>query len=217
MTNSKKPDFVTAFDLAFEGTDDTLTCYQFLYGSQLYGTLFGVYGRFGGQRSADGDTYYIESLELKLVNYQGVVNIGFIDDPVFEEELKETGESEMNIYFAVQGTSILLTKYVNFDEPIEIKKPHRIPIFFNRILVPLPGFNSSNEHRDPRQTIGDVPVLPFFDSEFHYRNGTEYYENVLRPGMLGYEPQAIMAPSISTITWKMPSGRCHRSKVIVYF
>jgi hypothetical protein len=215
----KETELVTALDLSFEGADKSKNCFQFVYGSQLYGTLFGVYARFKATESDDGQWLYVKSLSLRLLNYQGILNIGFTKDEItFEDKKKadEYGEKGMNIYFFVQGTSRKFTKPFEFETPIKIKKGDRPPLTFNRIVRPLPGFESkgtlgpkdpSEPHKDP------VPHLRFFDSEFHYRNGVDYYDNLLRPGMFGYQGEK----KKNSFKLTLPSLRCHQSKVILYF
>ena len=51
---------------------------QFIYGSQLYGTVFAVYAKFNC--SIEGNEATLNSIDFKLINYKGCVNLGFTGD-----------------------------------------------------------------------------------------------------------------------------------------
>ena len=55
---------------------------QLVYASSLYGTLFAVYATFDTEES--GDERILKLMHLRLYNYKGFVNIGFIGDPKFD-------------------------------------------------------------------------------------------------------------------------------------
>lgn len=186
--------------------------YQFVYGSQLYGTLFGVFAKFTARKSKEKNVYHVTAFSLKLLNYQGVINIGFeSNEAVYKQEKK----NERSIEFNVQGTSrILKTKEAKIEPLIEIKQGQPIPITFNRMLYPLPGFDKVRRMPVPgtqRSSKDKLPELSYFDTEFHYRNGEDCYDQILRPGMLGYQD-----PDPKT-NLTLPSGRCHKSDVNLYF
>ena len=138
-TTDISPELVTGFDLYNPGTEEK-PVYQFIYASQLYCTLFAIYGRF--QTTMDGDNYVLHGVDLKLLNYQGVINVGFTPDetysPPFYEKLKE---DEAKVYFGVIGMSELRDKVVPFDPPLTVEKGKRCTITFCRILYALPGFD----------------------------------------------------------------------------
>ena len=48
--------------------------YQSIYASQLYGTFFAIYGKFH-LKSEDENFYYLDSIDLSIVNYKGLFNI----------------------------------------------------------------------------------------------------------------------------------------------
>src|SRR5689334_20081329 len=90
-------DLITTADLNAEPARGK-ELYHFIYASQLYGTFFGIYANFAGDKTASGD-YQINKITLRLVNYKGAVNIGFTDD---YPELDPLG---LTIYFRVIGAS----------------------------------------------------------------------------------------------------------------
>ena len=73
MTTTVKPEsFRTTVDLTVPYSD---TVYQFVYASQMHGTLFGVYGMFDAQKVSEKQ-YKITKIKFRLINYKGCVNIG---------------------------------------------------------------------------------------------------------------------------------------------
>ncbi len=210
MQNFEDQELGTSVNLGY-GQADKESVYHFLYGSELYGTLFGVFGRFHFDRSADGDLCRIKKVSLKLLNYRGNVNIGFSRHSPYYD-------GEKNVYFGVKGTRKSYKNKYSFKSPIEIKKGERFPLVFNRILYPLPGFNfnvgkwNSSDYSEPIE--GDIPRTRVFDSEFYYRNGIDHYKRILRPGMVGYDGLSIESLEEGQ---QFPSPRCHHSFVNLFF
>jgi hypothetical protein len=199
-------DLIVSVDLNHDA--DGTPVYQFVYGSQLYATLFGVFAKFAGAK--DANAYYVHTVSLKLLNYQGAVNIGFTEHTLrYKVEL-----GIPSITFGVQGTSVVLTKEFKFTSPIKVEKGQRFFLVFNRILYPMPNFGVSPQTSIPgSQRPNAIPHTPCFDSEFHYRNGEQYYDNVLRPGMFRYEGISMEEDDDKF----MPSGRCHKSDVTLFY
>lgn len=198
-------DFITSVDLSLaERSKDT---FHFIYGSQLYGTLFGVFGKFNASKGVDGAITF-DKMELKLFNYVGVVNIGFS-----QHEFKY--DSVLQIFtFGVMGTSREYDRVFRFSKAIVVAPDSRFHVVFDRILYPLPGFEFDATERNscdlrelsPKQ----IPPTDFFDTEFQYRSGVDYFNHALKPGMTGYVEKKT---TYSDFVPPYPSPRCSQSNV----
>lgn len=172
-----KTDLVTCVDLNHTKPNDPekfKDVYHFLYASQVYQTLFAVYGKF----EFSVNDLKVKGVDLQLLNYQGLMNVGFCEvDP---NDIPNTRKTE-DFYFGVQGGSTKRSIYLEVTDPagnpteIQLTKGKHTRIVFSRILYKLPNF-------DPSKI--DVNSI-WFDTEFHSRSGTEYYNNNLHPGMAG--------------------------------
>ena len=178
-----------------------------MYGSELYGTAFGIYGRFKGTESPDGSRYQITALAMQLVNYRGVINIGFAKNDVI---YKSNGGKNLMICY-VQGTIPVFEKEYKFDTAVTIEKGKPFPLTFERKLLPLPGFDQTFGAADLNGKFDQsTPQGQYFDTEFYYRNGVDFYRRSLKPGLAGFEDLEVNAPPI-------PSPRCHVGKLILVY
>ncbi|TMU57494.1 hypothetical protein [Flagellimonas algicola] len=206
----KNSNLMTSVDLTL--TDKKMdNPYHFIYGSNLYGTLFGVFGQFEIETTGDGNVCLVKKIHMDLVNYKGLINIGFSKHTPFIKGRK-------NIYFGVKGGRREYQKTIKFKDPLVIKKHERLPLVFNRMLYPIKGFEFDIKKRNKRDNNKElkkpIPKTRVFDTEFQYRSGSGYYDSELRPGMLGYN--GLSLESIRN-TMPFPSPRCHHSKVSLFF
>ena len=178
------------------------TKFQFLYGSQLYGTLFGVYGLF--TTTSDVNNYYIEKIEFKVINYKGILDIDLIQ--VSKPEWIDTNDNdpkEPDAVFAfqieVQGaksSNKTITKnYIDGNHPKGLEVERNSYLHFDRRL----------KHIHPnKETI----LNGIFDSEFYYREGLE---------PLGGFPSLTPAPQLydgkPTYNSQHAGGICPRSNM----
>jgi len=184
--------------------------WQFIYGSQLYGTLFGIYAKFHGNE----DT--INSIEFQLRNYKGIINLGI--ETVFEHK---NGYSYTVI---IQGLSNDRHYPISLSKPISFSKNQCKEIKIYRFLIPF-GFSKGFE--------GEV-----FDTEYFFREGfrTEDVAYFPKPGILdSYDdyqlddypglhnylienvkfPPNFPTPIDSNIAALFPGFRCIRSNAII--
>lgn len=66
--------------------------YQAVFASQSYGTFFTIYACFSTEE--DKENYYIKKIDLKLINYKGMINLGIANatfKPVFSANNKSIG------------------------------------------------------------------------------------------------------------------------------
>jgi hypothetical protein len=195
---------LAAVDLNSGGTDSK-PVYQFVYSSELYGTAFGIYARFKGTESSS--SYQISALSLQLVNYRGVINIGFA-----KNDLIYKSNAGKNLLFCyVQGAAPALEKEYTFDAPVAVDKGKPFPLTFIRKLLPLPGFEKDFGPVDLNGKFDQsTPQGQYFDSEFYYRNGVDFYRQPLKPGLNGFDNLEVDAPPI-------PSPRCHEGNLILVY
>lgn len=213
-------EFVTAVDLNYTMDDfienevkNTKPVYHFIYASQLYGTFFGIYAQFVREENKvdDQKNFKISKIELKLLNYKGIINIGFTSHSHSQDR------DGTRITFRVRGASSNFEKPLILDPPITVEKGKRTLIIFNRILQPLPDFDG---YFDDRQRSDDSqcseasskltdepPISTLFDSEFNDRDGIDFYNNDLKPGLYENDNETLMAVG----------HRCNTSKVNLYF
>lgn len=202
--------------------------YHFLYASKLYETLFAVYGKFNYQMDSENkpEKLTIVTIDLKLINYNGNINIGFSktikDGKIFNNLYRHQDPlflSEDAIYFEVQGMSSIMETTVMLDKPIVINKGKNHNIIFNRILIPInndrfdPDKNDYSLKNITGKTYNEKEVV--FDSEFRYRNGQKYFDKKPQEGMYG-NPRALDLLKVheqEQIKPLIASPRCHQSNV----
>lgn len=201
-------DLVAAVDLNYAVSKDTgKPVYQFVYASQLYGTFFTVYAHFAGTNSTTG--YDIKTITLRLVNYKGIINMGFAKDspPAWDARTKR-------IYFHIRGAIVNPQAQVDFGTtPLTIKKGSHERVVFHRILHPLAGFDAYQERQGSSgiQLKINTPETELFDSEFNERDGLDFYSRDLRPGMYGYTDD-VMSTKVG-----VAGRRCNTSDVNIFF
>lgn len=214
-------EILTSVDLTHEPGE----AYHFLYASQLYGTLFAVYGKFQCtlDKDAKPETLTVGSIDLKLINYKGNINLGFSsttkDNKPFNTLYKENDASANGkgaIYFEVQAMSSELETTVNLFKPITIKKGKNHNMIINRILTPMDGVRF--EPGDMDYSLQDPNGKSYnqqstvFDSEFKYRNGDAYFDKLPQAGMYG-NLWALDLLKQAEVDPVVASPRCHQSNV----
>ena len=238
MKNTLQSNLRASVDLSCNSSGEH-PVYHFIYGSQLYGTVFAIYGKFNIEFAQEEGGCKVWSIELKLVNYKGILNIGFTKKkPILHVDK----EGNNNIYFGVRGASKLTTQTICFSTPLIVTS---IPNFltFKRILYPLKGFKFDLCERLCHGNLEKplsrpIPHEKYFDTEFYYRNGDEYYYRVLRPGMYGFDgvtlksidkmneekeeinpddQEKVISNSSEVNSMVFASPRCHQSNIAMTF
>lgn len=187
--------------------------FQFLYASQLYGTLFAIYGQFTSKTLPDGSRE-VESVKLMLVNYQGVLNIGFTNHPLYYD-----GTAEQRLYFGVRGACSVNEKpEFKFNPSLKIPAGGHFRLRLARILYPLTDFEFVPSDRQPLKDIDQelskpIPQSQHFDTEFQYRSGAGFYDHALKPGLVEHS-----GLSIEKLIKDGPlvSFRCHEGQVNLF-
>jgi len=183
---------------------------HFVYASSLYGTTFGVFCKILGDKKGE-DSFHVNALQLRIINYAGVINIGFMTGDVKPHNAYDP--EKKSVYFAVQGANLYTELKIDTKELV-IAKDAPVTLTFNRILYPLTDFIAINDNVKDRtkQSSDPVPPTTLFDTEFNYRNGVDLYYNLLRPGMRGF-----VEPEETALQNLLPSPRCHQSFVRLIF
>lgn len=179
MADFNQIKLATTVDLNYE-FDGNKPVYHLIYASQLYGSVFAIYGRFEGNKNEN--SYSVTKITLALLNYKGIINIGFTENDFRWENI----QGEDNFFFGVRGTSIKVDHPVLIENPLVVRKGIALPLILNRTIYPLPGFEDYLNEGPGQQTVVP-PILPFFDTEFNDRDGLDFYNQDLKPGMLGYD------------------------------
>lgn len=141
-------------DLKLSGNfvlNDTIERKQFFYASQCYGTLFGIYMKINLKCDL------IESFEFELINYKGLLNIGFLENG--EGFYITRKGNSINIGFSVKALTGIHKTPAPIKPNEEIKIEGLENIYGKRTLIKM---NASNSY-----FYNDV----VFDNEYYYRDG----------------------------------------------
>lgn len=242
-------ELVTCVDLEYKKKGDK-PVYQFIYASELYGTMFAIYAKFEYSQVTlpDGPAVQIDKIDFQLVNYKGSFNIGFTGHRVQCEKAinTKTGEEFYNVFFIVRGASATFDTNLDYSrteqdeaekektekikipglykDVMQVKKEKPLLVVFNRILIPLPDFQSYFDERDssrPTSTPLDnmePPVTTIFDTEFNDRDGSDFYNRELKPGFPGYEKNGHkINPGLPGLKFYAAAHRCNTSNVNLIF
>lgn len=214
MSNLRDLELVTSVDLSYASSRMGMPAYHFIYASQLYGTMFAIYGKFEGREVNINQekAFQIDQASFKLVNYKGCINMGFAGGFSL---LKESGNNgvDYRIDFSVRGASSIVDDVFHFgeDESLIVKRGECVQTLFVRTLLPLPDFEryldkreNANGKQDPWELDDEPPITQFFDSEFNYKDGAYLYNQPIKPGL--FDPRIPAA-----------GRRCNESRVNFIF
>lgn len=134
--------------------------YQHIYSSQLYGTFFSIYGRF-----TITEAHVLTKVDLKLVNYKGILNIGIKSFQPPKIETIDLTDEFINQPEGKKSCLHLEVDLVGFSNNFEAE---------NNCNIPIDVTNSDfyvvvSRYLDEMNTAGIN--APIFDEEFHYRDG----------------------------------------------
>jgi hypothetical protein len=164
--------------------------YHALYASQLYGSFFSIFGRFES-KAIDDDTLELESVNLILFNYKGLLNMGFFenkDSGFWEEPGQPNAPVEKSIIVALQGGSGCVEKRLPIPQSkLIVKRNTPTRLILRRKLHPLKNFAAMPANASATTSVGTPPdqKTELFDTEFHYRDGINHYYEEVREGMVG--------------------------------
>jgi len=140
------------------------TRFQFVYGSQLYGTFFGLFAKFKFDIDSSKQSANIKRIDFELINYKGILNIEIESIDVYPnyEEIETKNDVLYIDLFVKAGIgdhkpTIGYTK--EFSKSIKVTNGSYFSIY--RTLLPLKSDSDSDQN-----TYKNV-----YDSEFHERDG----------------------------------------------
>lgn len=148
--------------------------YQAIYASQSYGTFYGIYGKFTvddvySDKESVPTSKLLKQIDLKLINYKGVLNICLEKDSKLDSETNFDDKNGLILTVKIKGatdSSANDTDHLTFDPPIPIEHDSYFVVI--RELLNLHG-QSGDEFND------DEILRPFvngiFDTEFYERQG----------------------------------------------
>ena len=133
---------------------------QLLFFSQSYQTNYAVYAEFHITESNKGKDYiHLDSINFELINYKGILELGFGGSPTFKYHEKE---KSIEISFQIQAMNHKDKDYINIGKDINIDC---LTMEVERTLVPISGSVKNQYHNG------------VFDTEFHYRDGKYVKKN----------------------------------------
>lgn len=135
--------------------------WQMVYASQLYGTFFAVYAKI----NADETNKQINTIDLKLINYKGPINLG-IHRADYNQKRKKYRILDHILEKSIEVNLISITLWVHgLSDRVSLEEPITVNcdaedsyLEINRKLLPL--------SKDDNLVVNGV-----FDSEFYYRDG----------------------------------------------
>lgn len=131
--------------------------FQAIYTSQSYGTFYVIYAEFTTEEY--NDNYFIKNINLKLVNYKGLINLG-IANATFKPITDDDGNSKgalVSITIKAFEQETFMVPNCDDSHPFPKKESY---LKVNRKLVPM--------HPDKSPLENGV-----FDDEFYYRDGID--------------------------------------------
>lgn len=194
------------------------TRYQAIYASQRYGTFYGLYGKFNIEKR--GEKTLLHGVDLKLINYKGILDISIETGPdsiALDEEAMELNRNIPVILLKVKVRAKI--QEPNFESSFRLMNPIEIKrgTFFSVItdIIPLGG----------QKDIKDPYIDGVFDNEFFYRDGMLHVERKVTdieldpgdpgiPEKKGYRFKSKLLPKLDD---RFGSIRCTvgNSKIIV--
>lgn len=151
--------------------------YQSIFSSQNYETFYQIYCKLNFKKIRGAD--YIKSMEFKIVNYKGPLNLGFAKTTI-ETDQVDYKEGFVGIKLVVRGMSNKDTIVYNIPDTLKIKKKDVTRLNVYRILMPLNTDMQSSS------------LQGIFDSEFYYRSGMhDPLKRKRFPGQHGYPKDTI--------------------------
>lgn len=159
--------------------------YQAIYASQSYGTFYGLFAKFVvkdvySDTTLEPTTKLLERIDLKLINYKGILNICLKKSSNHEADTIINDKKTFILKIQVKGAISSDpddTDSLVFDPPIKIK--HNSYFIVLRELLTLNG-QSGDEFNNADDMTPFVNGV--FDSEFYERQG----ETIRKKSEIGF-------------------------------
>lgn len=138
--------------------------YQCIYSSQMYGTFFSIFALVDASYNTGDSFYTLKSIDLKIINYKGVVNMGIIGAELVDTGFDGGDPSKVVKRSLKIGVKPLVDNTVDF--PVNLKSENLRCYIGTEILV--------ERFLDPMHTKGSSYANEengTFDDELFYREG----------------------------------------------
>lgn len=153
---------------------------QFIYGSQLYETIFGVYAeiKLKPRKDITSPEIPIKSIDLTILNYKGTLDLGFHKHikPIckYKKVFDEEGKFKYHVIIIKFELKAIVSGESEYNSPVQLDKSlsklndvkpnEKVFLYVERDLEPI----WSHLQCKPPLKNG------VFDNEFFIRNGTRY-------------------------------------------
>lgn len=190
--------------------------HQFIYGSQLYGTIFGVFCKFTVKfpDTNQKDECIISKIDVNILNYKGILDLGIYEKPTLEVKDYDFGDEtkkSLVMHITLQAIVAGRSKYEQssvLEQELKVNKDHLFIV--ERDLIKLNKFNDN-----PNDPI----VKGVFEEEFYFRDGIRFIKREVTdvPDDLYYLNINPTYPQHNN-TPKKPSGKCANAvnRLIIY-
>lgn len=143
---------------------------QSIYTSQLYGTFFGIYAKVNARDNDQKDYWTLDAMELKIMNYKGIVNLGITQAKLIESKHDGIHNNDARLYVEVQACYNMPDEFIKVENSSGQKfTKGKANIRLERFLKPMHAHSNG-----VKQQLNDG----VFDEEFFYREG-KLYDNEL--------------------------------------
>ncbi len=164
-------EFITKIHLGEKKENEN---YQCIYSSQMYGTFFSIFALVDTSYNDGDDFYTLKGIDLKIINYKGVVNLGIIGAELVDKEFDPDNPNEVTRRLLKIGVKPLLD--TPDDVEVDLKSKNLkcnigSEILVERFLAPMHNDGSTSEANGT------------FDNELFYREGIYKKDSpILRTG-----------------------------------
>ncbi|WP_299837164.1 hypothetical protein [uncultured Tenacibaculum sp.] len=170
--------------------------YQAILASQNYGTFYVIYAKINfKKREINGEKVdVLDNIDLKLFNYKGLINLGFLDHEGRGVKItfdKEKGKLKLRVKIkGLQADDRTVKVYGDDEEPIKYQDIKQI--YVDRKLL--------------RLTESDREYRGVYDTEYFYRSGEDFHERRRSRGTDPHPPTED----------KAFNGNCEESTLMVF-
>jgi len=178
---------------------------QFIYGSQLYGTNFGIFCDFNVKELNTGKKECkIASAIVSIINYKGILDLGFLEEPTLELKAYNFGKDkkEIALVMDVKLQAIVAGKST-YSMKVNVKNNDDI-INEEHLFVVKRKLIKLNEGK-PNPVVDGV-----FEDEFYFRDGLRYTERKVTevPEEYYFDDTYSTYPDEHPVILNKPSGKC---------
>jgi len=140
--------------------------WQTVYTSSLYGTMFSLFGKF----NYDATNTTLGMIELKIINYKGLIDLG-IKDVDFQENRKWVEVYDEDNKLVPKNIRVISLKVVLQGLLNQHWKDRNINIILNEVDLADDIYIEIDRELQPLVNDNDRTLEGVFDTEHYYRDG----------------------------------------------